>query len=62
MGPVAELKKPFPAAEVKFRRIPGGRSSSYVDTNVVIDRLDAATDGAWSFRIVRTAPPPDAAG
>ena len=46
------LTEPFAASDIKTRKGPGGKTLSYVDTPLVIQRLNAGFDGDWSFRIV----------
>lgn len=45
------LGKPFPKTAIKQRRGGGGKSLSYVETHTVINRLNSATNGDWSFHI-----------
>jgi len=46
------LTEPFASNDVKQRKGPGGKMLDYVDTPLVIQRLNTAFDGDWSFRIV----------
>ena len=46
------LTQPFVSSDVKQRKGPGGKMLSYIDTPLVIERLNAAFAGDWSFRIV----------
>ena len=46
------LTQPFAASDIKQRKGPGGKTLDYIDTPLVIQRLNAGFDGDWSFRIV----------
>ena len=46
------LTEPFEKSDVKTRKGPGGKILSYIDTPLVIERLNTAFAGDWSFRIV----------
>ncbi len=46
------LTEPFASSDVKTRKGPGGKQLSYIDTPLVIERLNLAFAGDWSFRIV----------
>ena len=46
------LTEPFASSDVKQRKGPGGKMLSYIDTPLVIERLNTAFAGDWSFRIV----------
>jgi len=46
------LTEPFDKSDVKQRKGPGGKMLSYIDTPLVIERLNEAFAGDWSFRIV----------
>ncbi len=46
------LTEPFASSDVKTRKGPGGKMLSYIDTPLVIERLNLAFAGDWSFRIV----------
>lgn len=45
------LGKPFPRTAIKQRKGGGGKMYSYVEGHTVINRLNSATNGEWSFRI-----------
>ena len=46
------LTEPFDKSDVKTRKGPGGKMLNYIDTPLVIERLNTAFAGDWSFRIV----------
>ena len=45
------LGKPFPKAAIKQRQGGGGKRYDYVETHTVINRLNSATNGEWSFHV-----------
>jgi hypothetical protein len=45
------LRRPFPTELVKHREGQGGKMLSYLETHVVIERLNEGCD-AWSFEVV----------
>src|SRR5690606_11563329 len=45
---------PFPRQAIKHRQGGGGKSLAYVETHSVINRLNSATNGAWSFFVKNT--------
>jgi hypothetical protein len=46
------LEKPFPAEQIKQRAGSFGKSLDYIEGHAVIQRLNDAFDGQWSFEIV----------
>jgi hypothetical protein len=50
---VAALNKPFPKEAIKSRIIGGGKKADYVEGHTVINRLNEATGGVWSFEVLR---------
>lgn len=47
------LTRPFPPELVRQRQGQGGKMLSYVPTFAVVERLNQAFDGAWSFEVVK---------
>ena len=45
------LGKPFPAAAIKKRQGGGNKMLDYIETHTVINRLNSATNGEWSFHV-----------
>lgn len=45
------LGKPFPRSAIKQRQGGGGKALSYVETHTVINRLNSATNGDWTFHV-----------
>ena len=46
------LSKPFPPEKIKQRKGPKGKMLSYVVTPSVIERLNTAFNGNWSFEVL----------
>ena len=46
------LEKPFEPSQIKQRKGTYGNTLDYVDTRTIIQRLNDAFDGNWSFEIV----------
>ena len=46
------LEKPFEASQIKQRKGNFGQMLDYLETHVVIQRLNDVFDGGWSFEIV----------
>jgi hypothetical protein len=46
------LGKAFPREALKQRSGGGGKPFTYIETHTCINRLNAATNGEWSFRLV----------
>ena len=47
------LTRPFPPEQLRTRRGQNGKQFSYVEAHTVVTRLNEATDGEWSFEVVR---------
>lgn len=50
--PFKNLSSPFPSDMIKQRKGSYGKQLSYVESSKVIQRLNEATEGDWSFEIV----------
>lgn len=50
--PITALSEPFPHDTVKQRKGNFGKSLDYVDATTVINRLNEALEGQWSFTII----------
>jgi hypothetical protein len=48
------LEKPFASSLIKKRKGPAGKLLDYVEVGAVIHRLNAATEGKWSYEVKET--------
>lgn len=49
---LTQLERAFPSYQVKKRQGPGGKMLDYVETQIVIKRLNNVFDGEWDFDVL----------